>query len=108
MKTLQKILSRIDIDARDYQERLVTKTLQMYEQPFKDRFGRNRSAVDSILIESPTGSGKTVIALLVALCMQKHHGMSVGWVATVWYASMNASWQTFQFIGMILRTCAAL
>lgn len=81
MKNLNSILAQIDIDARDYQQRLVQKTLQMYEGPFKDRFGRNRSAVDSILIESPTGSGKTVIGLLTARCMQQQYGMSVGWVA---------------------------
>ncbi len=81
MKILQTALARTNVEARDYQERLITKTLQMYDQPFKDRFGRNRSAVNSILVESPTGSGKTVIALLIALCMQQKHGLSVGWVA---------------------------
>lgn len=81
MNVLQKALSRIDVDPRDYQQRLVEKSLRMYAEPFQDRFGRNRSAVDSVLIESPTGSGKTVIGLLLAYCMQQQYGHSVGWVA---------------------------
>ncbi len=81
MRILQNALSRIEIEPRDYQRRLVEKSLQMYSQPFQDRFGRQRSAVDSVLIESPTGSGKTVIGLLLAHCMQQEHGHRVGWVA---------------------------
>jgi superfamily II DNA or RNA helicase len=81
LSILQQVLSELDIEPRDYQQRLVSKTLGMYTSPFEDRFGRQRSPVDSVLIESPTGSGKTVIALLAARCMQQQYGVSVGWVA---------------------------
>ena len=81
MDSLTTALAKIDIQIRDYQQRLVTKTIRQFQQPFVDRFGRNRSAVNSILIESPTGSGKTVIGLLTALCLQLQFGFTVGWVA---------------------------
>lgn len=81
MLDLKKVLSGIDIELRDYQERLATKSLRMYGGPFKDRFGRRRPAVKSVLIESPTGSGKTVIGLSLARYLQRQHGCRVGWVA---------------------------
>ena len=34
-----------------------------------------------MLIESPTGSGKTVMGLLAAKVLQEQHGYRVGWVA---------------------------
>ncbi|MBY0230246.1 MAG: helicase [Gemmataceae bacterium] len=37
--------------------------------------------VRSVLIESPTGSGKTVMGLLVARALQEALGLRVGWVA---------------------------
>ena len=78
---LKRVVSTIDIEPREYQERLVEKSLRMYSGPFEDRFGRRRPAVRSVLIESPTGSGKTVIGLLVARFLQQQHGYRVGWVA---------------------------
>jgi superfamily II DNA or RNA helicase len=35
----------------------------------------------SILIDSPTGSGKTIMALLIARAMQERLGVRIGWVA---------------------------
>jgi superfamily II DNA or RNA helicase len=81
MNVLEQVLADIDIEPRSYQRRLVEKSLGMYEAPFEDRFGRKRPAASSVLIESPTGSGKTIIGLLLARCLQQMHGYRVGWVA---------------------------
>jgi superfamily II DNA or RNA helicase len=81
MKTLEKVAARLDIELRDYQQRLAEKALQMYGGPFRDRFGRRTPTANSILLESPTGSGKTVIGLLLARCLQLRYGFRVGWVA---------------------------
>ncbi len=47
----------------------------------RDRRGEPEPAVRSVLVESPTGSGKTVMGLAVAAHLQRHHGMRVGWAA---------------------------
>jgi superfamily II DNA or RNA helicase len=46
-----------------------------------NRFGCLEPAVRSVLVESPTGSGKTVMGLLAAKVLQERHGYRVGWVA---------------------------
>ncbi len=50
-------------------------------RPAVDRRGEPEPAVSSVLVESPTGSGKTVMGLAVAAHLQRHHGMRVGWAA---------------------------
>jgi len=56
-------------EQRPYQERIIGKTLQAYER-----------GLISVLIESPTGSGKTYMALRIAKQLAKQ-GMRVGWVS---------------------------
>lgn len=55
-------------EARDYQNRLVEKTLMHLETK------------NSVLIESPTGSGKTVIGMLIAKKFAEQ-GATIGWTA---------------------------
>lgn len=69
------------IEARPYQQRTVDKALGMFAGTFQDRNGRLHPPAHSVLIESPTGSGKTVMGLLVAAEMQRKHGYRIGWVA---------------------------
>ncbi len=66
---------------RDYQVRLVEKATAMFRAPFRDRFGRRQRAAESVLIESPTGSGKTIMGLMLAQRLQRKYGYRVGWVA---------------------------
>lgn len=73
--------SPVSLEPRDYQVRLVEKALGMFQTPFQDRFGRRNPAAHSVLIESPTGSGKTIMGLMLASTMQRQHGYRVGWVA---------------------------
>lgn len=79
--SLAKLLSSVQIELRDYQLRLGEKALAMYRGPFQDRHGRQMQEVDSVLLESPTGSGKTVMGLSIAKFMEQEYGYRVGWVA---------------------------
>jgi superfamily II DNA or RNA helicase len=65
------LLANINVQPRPYQERIVTKAVDLfiYRQ------------LRSILIESPTGSGKTIMGLLIARALQDRLGVRVGWVA---------------------------
>jgi superfamily II DNA or RNA helicase len=69
------------VEARPYQRRIVARTLALFDGTATTRDGAPESAVSSVLVESPTGSGKTVMGLAVARLMQRRHGMSVGWAA---------------------------
>ena len=66
----EHIKSFKSIEARDYQIKTVTKALYYFHL-----------GVPSVMIESPTGSGKTIIGLLIATFMQQLEGSSVAWVA---------------------------
>ena len=55
---------------RDYQVRLIDKTDGLYEHGFK-----------SVLINSPTGSGKSCMGLSIAKRIQDRHNVGIAWVA---------------------------
>ena len=59
------------VEPRPYQQRIVCRALDNYLA----------KGLRSQLIESPTGSGKTVMGLLVAKGLQDALGVKVGWVA---------------------------
>jgi superfamily II DNA or RNA helicase len=65
------LITRTDIQPRPYQQRIVQRAVNLF---LKD-------GVRSILIDSPTGSGKTVMGLLIARVLQEKLGLRVGWVA---------------------------
>src|SRR5437867_9116136 len=65
------LLTSTRVEPRPYQERIVTKAVQLF----------HHKGLRSVLIESPTGSGKTVMGLLIARCLQEMLGVRVGWVA---------------------------
>ena len=73
--------SRLSIEPRAYQQRIVEKAVSMFEGRWINRAGEPDEAAESVMIESPTGSGKTVMGLAVARWMQQRHGMRIGWVA---------------------------
>lgn len=58
------------IETRDYQTRIIQKALDYTKSDNK-----------SVLIESPTGSGKSIMGLLICKHLQEKHGYSVGWSA---------------------------
>lgn len=70
-----------DIELRDYQLRIITKAVRMFRGTFAGRDGKTEPAASSVMIESPTGSGKTVMGLTIARHLQQQFGYRVGWVA---------------------------
>jgi superfamily II DNA or RNA helicase len=68
------------LELRLYQQRITTRAVDLFLGTARDRNGAVEPEAGSILIESPTGSGKTVMGLTIAKAMQAR-GMSVGWVA---------------------------
>ena len=69
------------IDPRPYQTRIVNKVLNMFNGTHRNGAGEIEPAARSVMVESPTGSGKSVMGLLVAKALQIHAGAKVGWVA---------------------------
>jgi superfamily II DNA or RNA helicase len=69
------------LEPRPYQVRIVAKAVAAFAE----------RGLRSVLIESPTGSGKTVMALLVARTLQERLGLSVGWVAMRRYLLAQAA-----------------
>jgi superfamily II DNA or RNA helicase len=69
--TIDELIGSTTVEPRPYQARIVNKAFDLYLN----------KQLRSILIESPTGSGKTVMGLLIAAGLQKALGLRVGWVA---------------------------
>lgn len=68
--SLDQIVAQTKIDPRGYQSRITEKAVGYYE-----------AGSPSVLIESPTGSGKTVMSMLIAKYMQENYGLKVGFIA---------------------------
>jgi superfamily II DNA or RNA helicase len=68
---VNSLITQTRVEPRPYQQRIINRALEL----FLDKKLR------SVLIESPTGSGKTVMGLLIARCLQQLAGLRVGWVA---------------------------
>lgn len=69
------------VELRPYQTRIVNKTANMFLGTYRNGAGEFEPPAQSVMIESPTGSGKSVMGLLVAKAMQLRAGAKVGWVA---------------------------
>jgi superfamily II DNA or RNA helicase len=66
--------------ARDYQIRICSKVISMLDGSWVGRDGIKQDPAKSILIDAPTGSGKTVMALAIAQ-YGAIQGKRIGWVA---------------------------
>jgi len=75
------LISQTRVEPRPYQQRIVQTTAAMFNGEHRNGAGQLEPAARSVMVESPTGSGKTVMGLLAAKLMQKQHGVKVGWVA---------------------------
>ena len=88
---LAQALAGLDIELREYQQRIVRKAIHMFAGKAVPDAKPNAAnghleategkPAASVLIESPTGSGKTVMGLIVARWLQEVCGLRVGWVA---------------------------
>lgn len=81
LSLLDDLFEGVDAQPRPYQMRIATKAIQAMLAQHADPFDEFAGSSASVLIESPTGSGKTVMGLAIAQWMQKHYGLSIGWVA---------------------------
>ncbi len=81
MLDVAALLARTRVTPRPYQQRIVGKALDLFVN----------QGHRSVLIESPTGSGKTVMALLVARALREELGVRVGWVAMRRYLLAQAA-----------------
>lgn len=73
---LLKLLAKTKAQARPYQQRIVTKVVRAMTTP--ERGGKG---LRSALINSPTGSGKTVMALLIGKALQVREGCLIAWIS---------------------------
>jgi superfamily II DNA or RNA helicase len=71
MQDVSDLIARTKVQPRDYQRRIVAKAVDLFCE----------KGIRSVLLESPTGSGKTVMGLLIARALQERLGLRVGWVA---------------------------
>jgi len=83
---LERLLPRTAVQPRPYQARIVRDAIAHLTGRYVDSGGPGSSgpaapAARSVLIESPTGSGKTVMGLLIAKLLQEEFGVRVGWAA---------------------------
>lgn len=76
-----EILQQSRVEPRPYQTRIVGKALDMFAGDYRNAAGDAEPAARSVMIESPTGSGKTCMGLLIAKALQLGTGSRVGWVA---------------------------
>ena len=81
LATVETILGQSRVEPRPYQARIVRKTLDMFLGTHRNGAGKVEPAARSVMIESPTGSGKSVMGLLIARALQERAGVRVGWVA---------------------------
>lgn len=78
----ESILESTRLGKREYQIRLGTKAIAMFAGTYRNGGGELENAARSIAIESPTGSGKTPMALCIAKTMQANlPGLQVIWVS---------------------------
>ena len=79
---IDALIASTNVQPRPYQKRIVGKTLEMFQGTFVNRDGHIEPASKAVMIESPTGSGKTVMALLACKGLQQIvPDLHIGWVA---------------------------
>lgn len=86
VKLVDSVISKTRVEPRPYQRRIVGKGLDMFMGRYKNLEGHPEPNARSILIESPTGSGKTVMGWLLLKSLQTElattgQKLAVGWVA---------------------------
>ena len=71
VETVLDFAARCGLEPRDYQARIIAKAFDAFTvTKFKN-----------VLIESPTGSGKSAMGLLLCKLLEEKYGYSFGWVA---------------------------
>jgi superfamily II DNA or RNA helicase len=82
MVKVSDVIGKTKVQSRPYQRRIVTKTVDMFQGRYRNGANELEPNARSVLIESPTGSGKTVMGWLAAKALQAEYpDLAVGWVA---------------------------
>jgi superfamily II DNA or RNA helicase len=82
MIRVDAVIRGTNIQPRPYQKTIVTKVTDMLGGRYVNGGGETEAAARSVMIESPTGSGKTVMGFVAARMLQRENpGMVIGWVA---------------------------
>lgn len=81
-----EFVSKFNVQPRDYQRRIVRTALDMFTGKYVNRNGITNTPYKSVMVESPTGSGKTVMGFLTASALSHEIGLdpkdlAVGWIA---------------------------
>ncbi len=74
------LLPGMDVQPRPYQQRIISKAVDLF----------TNKQLRSVLIDSSTGSGKTIMGLLIARALQDRLGIRTGWVAMRQYLLTQA------------------
>lgn len=79
---VDNVIASTGIQPRPYQKRIVGKAHAIFSGTFKNAQGEVEPPAKSVIIESPTGSGKTVMALTTCKVLQADEpNLVIGWVA---------------------------
>ncbi|MEQ1508555.1 MAG: DEAD/DEAH box helicase family protein [Myxococcota bacterium] len=78
---IDAVIAGSTVEPRAYQRRIAAAAVSMFAGTHRTRPDDEPVPATSVLIESPTGSGKTVMGLSIAAAIQRATGARVGWVA---------------------------
>jgi superfamily II DNA or RNA helicase len=78
---LSQLTENTTLQPRTYQSRIIESAIRFFAGVGIDAEQAGCQPAASVLIESPTGSGKTVMGLAIAALIQQATGARVGWVA---------------------------
>jgi len=82
MKRVDAIFQESGYEPRPYQRRIVEDVVKMFTGQYVNGAKELERAVESVMIESPTGSGKTCMALIIAKVLQSEFpDLAIGWVS---------------------------
>lgn len=81
MLTLEALLPTTNLQPRPYQGRIIKKAASMFGGTYRNGAGEAEANIRNVLIESPTGSGKSCMGLTTARLLQENMGAMIGWVA---------------------------
>jgi len=82
MMKIDAVVAKTNAETRPYQLRIIQKVSDMFGGRFKNQQGVTELPARSVMIESPTGSGKTVMALLSCKAFQHENpDVVIGWIA---------------------------
>lgn len=79
---LDSVIAETKVEPRPYQRIVVGDVHDMFQGQFRNMAGETEQNIQSVLVESPTGSGKTCMGHLIAkLTEHAVPGLAIGWVA---------------------------